>query len=238
MTDPVPHGYPDWGRFQARADIILHQEFAVVLNAGVTRGRFFTGGVEHVAFRFDNGANQTTVTIQWYTTQTGGLELGAQIVETAVGGGFDFSVPVAGPWMAISITPSAFPTTITLVAWTVAGPIASSRLDMAPEVLYDTIAVVAAGAVVTTQILRTSPGMAHIYASSALAAWFCVVNAVNIGGTIRRLVAFNQLLAGQHSALIFLPAKELQVVIANNTGAAGAIEVSMVRSGLGMSGQG
>jgi hypothetical protein len=237
MTSPEAHGYPDWGRFAARADVILNVDEALVLNADLTRGNYFVGNVEHVAFSFSGGAQPCNISVYWLADAAANVTLARQVITTRGNGGFDHTLPVAGPWMQIVISPVAFPTTVDLLIWTAAGPLASLGAPMAPEVLIAASNNVGAGANVTTTASRTAPGMAHFHAESALATWFATVDSIDAGGTVTRLAVRSQATALQ-TQLLFLPSDAVQIVRGNGTGASGQIIATLVRSGMGMIGQG
>lgn len=237
MTIPVAHGYPDFGRYQAQADRVLWQEANTTVDAQVTRGPFFVGDVQHVAHMLDLLNQHAVVVIEYYDSAALSTPLGDQNIDLRADGGFDYSLPVQGPWMLVRITPVAAGAEIDYKIWTVASPISSLRGNSSPYLIAWASSNVGAGVTVTTSAVRTEPGLAHLYFQGDPATWLIHVEALFSNGAVVRIASVNQ---GQGRSFLplLLPHVMIQVKRTNSSGAAGVMEFALVGSGVGILGQG
>lgn len=232
MTAPVPHGYPDWGRYAAQADVELIGTSALNQAVAVTFGRFFVGGVRHCAYIFTVATNHATVTLETYTAETGGTLLSQQTIECRAGGGFDVSIPVQGPWLAITVTPVGGAIDFDLNVWTTAGNLASVTGPMAPRYALSQINIaVAAGATVTTNIPYTYPGLGHWVVFHTAATFNHTLRTIDSAGAVKIIDQITQT-TPPGARLIHIPPIPMQLAIQNTSGAAAAYNASIIVGGI------
>lgn len=232
MTAPVPHGYPDWGRYTAQADIELLGTSNLNLAAPVTFGRFFVGGVRHVAYVYSAGLNNSRVTLETYTAETGGTLLSEQVINCRTPGGFDFSVPVQGPWLAITITPVGGAISYDINVWTVAGNLASITSNLAPRyALSQTATAVAAAATVLTEVPYTYVGAGTWFVRCTAATFIARLQTVTAGGTVQNIDVWTEA-TPLGARRIYAPSFPMRLSVNNTSGAAATYDTGIIVGGI------
>lgn len=161
MTTPVVHGYPDWVRRSAQADISHLREDAVALTDPFVRGRFFVGAETALGISCEVAAVSAAVRLDYYDAQTSGNNLGSQVMELTSLVALDTCVPVLGPWVDFTAFRSAAGGTISIHLWSVPIPAHSytSAADQSCLVRVSNV-VVAGGAQRDDDAVRILPGWA------------------------------------------------------------------------------
>jgi hypothetical protein len=214
MTQPLSHGYPDYGRVASRAAKIFVDVNNVTLNSEVSYGPFFVGDIPHLAYVLDVFDTTVEFVAEYYTTSALGGFLGDQRLSVGVDGGFDLSLPVQGPWVFFAITPISATGSFDFKAYEVGGPLSNLRGSANSAILASFSGPVAAGATSTTTVNRAHPGSAHWFWQTDSPVWSARINALSPSGAGFRIDGHTGQAAGSVGRQIFLPpmAIELQVV--------------------------
>lgn len=233
MTMPVVHGYPDFARQVAEADVLLKHETNTATAGEVVRGPYFVGGETHLGFFFTVGLVFYRMAFEFYADKDLTLPLTNHVVEVTPFTSASFSVPVLSPWLQIRLTPGAGTDPFSFRLWTAAGQSMHMEFGGSSNVLISNAAVaVGAGAFVDVDAVRVWPGECTWMASSALATWSCELLAVGSLGGLTRLDFINQTRNLERRTL-FLPAMILKARLGNQTGAPGNIGIHVVARPLG-----
>jgi hypothetical protein len=228
VTAPITQGYTDYGRYSARASKLYVNDDNVALNFTVIRGPFFVADIPYLAFLFDSFGTTVNFTMEYYLDSSLNIALGSQDVECAVDGGFDYSLPVQGPWVRFLIDPVSATGTYSLKVYEVAGPLANLRGSASNNILVATNSSVGAGATQTFASTRTVPGEAHWFTESAVATWTSRVESVDALGVTTIIDEIRQVAAGDKGRQIFLPSTPCQIVITNSSAGAGTFRAALV----------
>ncbi len=232
MTTPVPHGYPDWGRYAAQADIEILGTSNLNLNGSETFGRFFVGGVKHIAYIYAAGGNNSRVTLETYTAETGGTLLSEQVINCRNPGGFDFSIPVQGPWLAITVTSVGGAISYDLNAWTVAGNLASVTSNLSPRyALSQTGTAVGAAATVLTEVPYTYVGRGHWFIRCTATTFIATLQTVTAGGTVQNVDQWTEA-TPLGARQIHIPSFPLRLSVNNTSGAGATYTTGIVVGGI------
>lgn len=234
MTMPIGHGYPDYGRYQARTDIILDTETDTVIDVPDTRGRYFVGHVETYGLRFTPTVNHFAVAPRFFDSQAGGNEFSSHNYSIRANGGIDIMAPTLGPWMQIDLTPSAAGATFSMRTWTGHSLGRSFRGQATDSILLSQVdPAVGAGATVNFDSGRVWPGMVHWHVSTALAGWVAQLGVFDWAGVFTVIDQFDQAGGAKQSNLVFLPPVNARIAFQNTTGAAGAARVILAARPMG-----
>lgn len=228
MTMPVVHGYPDWNRSKAEADVLLNYEVDTATGGEVTRGPFFVGGATHLGHFFGVGLVFYRVAFEFYADAAMTQLLSQHVVEVTPLTSSSFSFPVLGPYVLARLTPGAGTDPFSFRLWTAAGQSMHMEFGGSSNILISNAAVaVGAGAFVDVDASRVWPGECTWMASSALLTWSCELLAVGALGGLTRLDFINQTRTLERRT-IFLPAMILKARLGNQTLAAGNIGIHVV----------
>lgn len=216
MTAPVPHGYPDFGRFIAGADKLLAQESSVDIDASTTYGPYFVGDIPYVRFHFSDFVFAFDVVIVFYEDEAGLVTLGTEYFTTNALDVFDQAFPALGPFMKVFVIPfqpnSSFGYTIT-AAHSLWHPSHATFLSWLPfsgaDINY---------AVGTTNLdgryVTPGPAVFHGHCSTALTRMdLQAIDAAGVPHHLCRILNANGLVAFP----VQLPAAHLRLVITNGS---------------------
>lgn len=226
MTQPVIHGYPDFGRYQAQSDKFLYQNLFPDLDAIFPVGVFFVGDVRGLGLYINAITNNVRVIVN-FTEDSGGSNLfSAHTFDVLQGTIFEGSVPVLGPWASVSITPSAINGSAQLILWTTAN--FSQQLSGSPtsSILYSQAGNLPAGATITT-VPNVRMGRCILDYLFPANLSNIIIDSVDYLGAARRISAV-QSNGGQDSRQIILPPTGIQITVTNF--AAGAAFYSVILS--------
>jgi hypothetical protein len=216
VTTPTPHGYPDFGRYTALADVIHNNESATVISVNATRGPFFVGSTDCLGVRVVAAVNNLQLVFEYYADQAITQLLTDIIVHVNQGQTFDQTIPVEGPWCRIRIEPNAFNATFTLVVWQAPRSGAALSTTSADNLLISQTAVAIAGATTTTfTATRVAAREAYIFMHiDGTGAWECTLRSRDRAGTLTGLFYASSGTKVQ-SGVIFLPAQPCEIVAHN-----------------------
>jgi hypothetical protein len=228
MTQPSPHGYPDWGRYAASADKLIDTNVVGDIDAQTTYGPYFVGDIEWVNITFTAAAQHFRVRMSFRDSATAVTDMHNQeFVARSVSNSY-LSFPVTGPWLFIRVTPSAingsFGYTLTS-ARRGGNPVNASSQ---PNVLVSLVGTpIGAGATVTTVVAPTYPGPAIWNVAPAMASWAAAIETLDQAGAATRLDTMDQTV-GKQSRAIYLPYEPAQLVMFNATGAASSFNAALL----------
>lgn len=118
MTQPVIHGYPDFGRYQAQSDKFLQHQLNLDADAQVNYGPFFVGDVRAIGIIFLAIVNHFSVRLEFYDSSTLTNFMGSHQAAVRAQTNLSTSFPVLGPWMRVEIEPSAINAQYEISLWT------------------------------------------------------------------------------------------------------------------------
>lgn len=230
MTQPIPHGYPDYGRFAASADKTLLDLNVADIDAQTNYGTVFVGDVPWLGVFFLSNGGTFTVQLRYGTAAdgTGILTVQTFVVESA--GIALLSFPVGGPFLTLRVTPLAINASFNAQVYTQHSPSPTDNGDTTPNVAVSAVAqAVGAGATVVLAASRVFPGPAVWSVFTTLATWEAHIRSHTAAGTQTRLDTVNQATPNPSRAL-YLPNEFVRVSFTNNTGAANTFNTTVTVS--------
>lgn len=120
MTTPTAHGFPDWGRQSASADISVFELNNFAQGAlTVGRGTYFVGNMSHVWLRqtVDLGGMRTTLI--FVDAPSAGDRLSSHDIDTLANMACSGPIPVTAPYMQVFTSVDVIGRQITLRLWQV-----------------------------------------------------------------------------------------------------------------------
>lgn len=118
MTTPVAHGFPDWGRQIAAADISIFEINAFAQGAlTVGRGTYFVGNVSFVWIRMTVNAGGMRLNLNFVDAPSGGDFVSTHDVDVLAGMACTGPIPVTGPYMQVFTTVDVIGRLITVRLW-------------------------------------------------------------------------------------------------------------------------
>lgn len=219
MTQPVSHGYPDYGRFQAYSDKLLDFTANETIDGLQVRSRRFVGDVPYIGLNLLAIVNNFEFQTYFYDSQTGGALLGTQSIGVNQGSRAEFAVPVGGPWFEMRVAPVNVGSEFTYVSYT-----AHSSLRLftgnaqTASLLSNLGTVVGAGVTNTVTTTRIAPGEAHWFATFSSGASYRIrLLTIDAFGS-RRLIDLVDNTSPAMSRRVFLPACNIQIESFNGDG--------------------
>lgn len=230
MTQPVSHGYPDFGRYVATADKELLNLNVADIDAQTNYGPVFVGDVPWLGIFFLSSGGAFTVQMRYGTQPNGTGILTTQSFTVESAGIALLSFPVGGPYLTLRVTPQAINGVFNAQVYTQHSPAPTDNSDTSSNIVLSSVATaVGAGATVTVTASRVFPGPAVWNVFTTLATWEAHVRSHTAGGSQTRLDTVNQAVA-QPSRMLYLPYEFVRVAFTNNTGAAGTFNTTIVTS--------
>lgn len=228
MTQPSPHGYPDWGRYAASSDKNITTEVWADMDVPTTFGPYFVGDIEWVNIIVTASAQHFRYRMQFRESNTAVTDLHNQeFVARSVSNSY-LSFPVTGPWLFIRVTPSAINSTggFTLTSGRRGGN--PTNADSKPNVLISRVNnAVGAGATVTIDVAATYPGPAIWNVFGAAATWNSTMNSLDENAAVTRLDTIDNTMVNT-SRQIFLPYEPVRFSFTNTSGAGGAFNCTVM----------
>lgn len=151
MTAPVSHGYPDFGRFAATADIEICRQSNVGINADTNVNLGFVGSLPYLGHTTVAVLSNLKVNYAFYSDASYTNQVGNMSAQLQQGGRFEEPIPVLGPFLQVQIFANAYPATYSLIMWMQPEPGYNNAGDAFRTLLFNQIAVsYAVGTTVTT----------------------------------------------------------------------------------------
>lgn len=219
MTSPFQHGYPDWGRQQATADIGVLDESGVNLTAPTTYGPFLVAGLPYLAVEC-NSAQSMEVTLDWYTDSSLTQYISGDTIVTPAGGIAYVTLPVVGNYVRFNVERGAYPGTVTVRASMTANPSSETASGGATNNLLEVDGLtVNAGVTNTYNSTNIRGGWARWDATLILGVVYLVrLYAVDFAGGLT-LIGVIDSNTGRGGGMIFVPAMPLRMLFSNFDGA-------------------
>lgn len=192
MTTPVAHGYPDWVRQNAVADV-RYYDATNTDNATYILGPFFVGAQPAVAFRLEALLNPHEVEVLFYNDAAATELLAAQEFDFAATGVLLYHALWAyGPWMTVRVTPVGANSQMSARIWGVshAGTIHPASTSM--RIVSTTANAIAAGALETVQGSRIHPDLATICVAQRAGNYTFRLLSVASDGTRTPIIRLNK----------------------------------------------
>ncbi len=217
------HGYRDWGRIVQQADErFVNEVDSFVGLAGTIIFEGFVGtrpylGISGVATTFAVQVNLT-----WAMDAAFAQVVDIDSFDVPNGYIMPLSVPVAAPYLRVTVLGSAANAVYSLDVFTIASPRWSHGTGNRDPVLIEEAGTgVGAGANLTRNANHLFVGEVLAWVQTDAAAWQMNVRAVSFGGGIRELCIFDQLSgygAKGHQVRLFLPGRGARMVFTNTSG--------------------
>lgn len=228
MTQPSPHGYPDWGRYSASADKEIDNQVWADMDVATTFGPYFVGDVEWVNIVVTASAQHFRYRMQFRSSNVAIADMHNQeFIARSVGLSF-LSFPVTGPWLFILVTPSAINSTggFILTSGRRGGnPVNGNSI---PNVLISRVnTAVGAGATVTVDATTTYPGPALWNLFVTPAAWTANIDSLDENAVTTRLDTVDNTV-GKSSRQLYLPYQPIRLSVTNTSGAGGVFNATVM----------
>jgi hypothetical protein len=222
MTAPISHGYPDFGRTLARANVIYHNFSDADIDASETLASRFCGDRAFLTFRFFAVTNHFNLRFEFWDSASGGSFLAVDIWSCRAGKFITGSIPVLGPWLRVVVAPSAVNSAYEFRVYGTDAPYWPDTGSSFNNNLYaqDGISI-GAGATRTDNFALIWPGPATWHAASTAASWTSYLEAIDDVGTTSIIDRATQVQDGPgNRRLVYLPRALCRVRTTNNDASA------------------
>lgn len=163
MTAPVAHGYPDWARYSARADKVLADFSDPDIDALEVLGPFFVGDSPCLAVFFTAVTNGFRLAFNFYSDEAGTSYVTSHIFSIAALGRIEQTIPVLGPWMTVTVDPSAVNSSYMTVIATAFTPALQDAGSGSDNILYSVFATNFAVGTTIVNLTDVRPGPSNLY---------------------------------------------------------------------------
>lgn len=119
MTQPISHGYPDYGRYSAESDIEIADIVADVVNPSTDYGPFFVGHTQFMALAMTATTGRFNYQLLYSKDNPATKFVAKQEAVAPQGGPSTLVFPTLGTWLTIRATPHAAPGIHTMYAFVV-----------------------------------------------------------------------------------------------------------------------
>lgn len=223
----VSHGYPDFGRYEAQADVVFLNLSGQTINGDTFYPLGFVGAYRFIGMRFNSLNNGFQVTAQFYAESTYTTYLGTFTLEVWQNSAFGGAIPISGPFCRIEVSPQAPASSFDLQAWSSTNEFTTYTRDGADNILITEKArSVAAGANFTWDAARTWPGAAHLNIHTTAAVWTAELYGVGSTGLLAFL-AFLDSPGKNYNEDFILPARTARLIVHNGDAASKFFDVSL-----------
>lgn len=221
MTQPIAHGYPDWGRFVPHADSILLDLSAQTINNTTTHDLGFVGNYANLGFFFRDIAQNFSIEVQYFTDSALTNQITEFTYNARSGNTFDGVVPVLGPYARVRLLISAAGAQYDLTVFASSQPAIPGDGSATTNLMVSrngTAIGASASDTITPTIIR--PGQAYWTCHSTAANWTAVLQYIDYQGNVGNLDSMKGTSATVLNHAVFLPACTVQVVFTNGEAAA------------------
>lgn len=229
MTQPVGHGYPDFGRFVAQADKLLLDTGTVASNVVVTYNLGFVGDVDALGYFIRATTQGQSFEFAFYEDAAGVNKFTGHTIAVVAPLTSDRFIPVLGPFCRLIVTPAAAGGSHAAKVWTgPRGGIASDTLSGTNILITATAVNVAAAGNSTQDAVRVWPGEAHWTVSSLAATWRAELRMLLASGAFTVVDSMQGTAAGTQHHRVFLPNRAARVFYTNTSAAAANFDTYLV----------
>lgn len=229
MTVPLPHGYPDYGRYQAGADKILEPLASFTITGVTDIGTYFIGDVTHVRFTVTALVNHLSCVAQFYEDAALTRLIALENFDLRQGTGYRSSVPAHGPYLRLRVTNQGgncdcqVGVSTAHASWRAASESATANVLFAARDVVHGVGTTPVGTV------GVIPGQAWFYGRCTAANTFIDLNAIRADGTVFPLTRIINADGGVIRGFC-LPPAPVQLVVINNSGAGQFFDYSLTAS--------
>lgn len=183
----TPHGYQDYGRFAAQADIMYYdrQVYNLLANTSVMLPALSVFGTRSIMVNAWSGSNRFLMQLHWCYDQAGSNLVNTDNYVCPASGEIPLMVPTRSPYLIIELwAPFALPVLITL---TVAGSASPGKLqggECANVLMSRSSFAVNAGASDVVRPTVLMPGWATLQVGSGIATWLFYLDCEDVNGGI------------------------------------------------------
>lgn len=218
MTLPTPHGYPDFGRFIAGADKVIANIVDNAMNAPRDFGPFFVGDVPYVRFLFRAFTFNFDVAVAFAEDEAFTISLGTEFWTTNMLDTFNQTIPALGPFMRITVAPSAFPASMSLKAIAAHEMWRPSNGGIIGTLPFDGVAVAYPAGITNLDAIYILPGPGVFFGECTAGNCRMNLQAIDAAGGAHLLIRIRDL-EGQVTRPFFAPPAHLRLQIDNGSGA-------------------
>lgn len=238
MTQPISHGYPDYGRYSATSDIEIADIVADVVNPNRAYGPFFVGHTLFMCLSMTATTGRFNYLLSYSKDNPSTKVVASQQAVAPQGGPSRLVFPVLGPWLTITATPHAAPGTHTMYAFTVpsgasiVGPVGTDPLFNSGGFFN-----IGAGGNATFLFSHMFQGEASVWTHTTAANGLIEIQCIDGTGTPALLACGSNTGVGnpkEEHFDIMLPPRALQIQCFNNDAATKEFAFSIIgRPGYG-----
>lgn len=233
MTAPVAHGYPDWGRFVARANVKWLKETGVAITAASERGSFFLGHTTHLGVKFTCTTGHASISFSWRTGAAAADEVATTGIDVRDDTIYVGAIPVVAPYVVVTVTPGSVNPTFNLALWSAAGPLPFLDHSDTNVLLSDILTPWGLGIATTGVATYVTPGLAYLSCFASITNYTATVESIDASGVTQRLLIYG----GAHNGLsmaVYLPATPVRLQLDNNVGPGATIEYALTSDPLSL----
>jgi hypothetical protein len=220
MTTPIAHGYPDFTRVVAKSDVVYHNIDDLDIDAQETLARKFVGDRTHIGFFIQPSAGGFNLYFSFHGQPVAAEEMGSHSFDVPIGTVAQLTIPVAGPWMEIVVTPSAVNSAYTFKVWGTDTADTYSRTSPNAGSLISQHGVnINAGATRNDAATRLWPGPAAWGVKATATAWQAFLERKDYTGAVTVIDWINNANSGELRQL-YLPHQPINIRTVNLDGVA------------------
>lgn len=226
MTDPIVHGYPDFGRYQAQADKVFVDVNDPDIDAQETYGPFFVGDVPAFGIFFSVSTGSFRVFIDYADSILFTVTTDSHRIELRPGDTASLQLPTLGPWVRVRVDPQAANQAFLMTLWAASLPFRPNGGLADANRLYSSNAQNVPVGVTNLDVSRIWPGEAILYTRLPVATIDVRLKATFASGSTI-LLAGMPLAVGDAERRVFLPPMHLFIELNNTSGAVQTILISL-----------
>lgn len=216
MTAPIAVGYPDYGRTSARAKVIYHAITDPDIDAVEVLPTKYVGDHQYLQIFFSATTNHFFVEMFFKDQELGGTSIRWHSFSIRQGDTFLHTFPIPGPFVSITVTPSAVNSAYSLNAWSTSVPDQGNGVFDNGRVGIDLDGTsIGAGVTRTDSLNGPWPGWWSWGGESTAASWISKLEAISDSGAVTVLDRLSQG-TGAARRLLHLPFSSLRIRTTNN----------------------
>jgi hypothetical protein len=227
MTAPIAHGYPDWGRFSPQSDVNWLTLSGTSIAVTTNYGAFFLGTTSWLGVDAFVQTNNARISLQFFRDAGLSQIAGVFTFDLLSGGIFDGAIPVNGPYLYVTVIPSANPAVFDLGLWSAAGPISGLSDSDSLVLISEDFVAFPVGTSIKGPASRLQAGPSHFFAEANVASWAVQLEGCRYDGTFLPFAKLSNV-TGAGTVTAYLPTMLVRARCVNGTGGAGNVTVYLV----------
>lgn len=223
MTAPTPHGFPDWGRYEAQSDVGLIAVVNDTLNLVQTYGPFPVGLFRFLGLRMHTGGARVRYEVTYYADQARTITLALYACIVPANSSNTQVFPVMGAWVDVTVTAASGPITHILYVFTT--PEGSNTTgNLADGTMFNSGGFFNIAAATTTNFDFNAifGGELSVWTHTQSASGYISINVFDLGGTAHQIGIGSNTGAGMPkntNFIVHVPPRPLRVSCVNLSGA-------------------